>query len=556
MKHLTTIIFVLATLMNLQAQERHVVFFTDKNNSPYSLASPLDFLSQRAIDRRSNQGIAIDQTDLPVNPQYLQGVTSAGGSVLNTTKWFNAAIVEVSNPSVLGAINSLPFVASMQRVALTNAPAEKPIHKFSRETSPASDLDPTGSLQRNSNFMLSYGYGSGQVSQIGLPPLHDNGYRGQGKLIAVLDAGFQDAPLYACFNQLFSQNRIIATRDFVDNEQDVYDDNSHGMSVLSCIASNFPDSLIGTAPEASFLLLRSEDAGSEYIIEEYNWAVAAEYADSAGADIINSSLGYTLFDDSTQNHSYSTMDGNTNPVTVAADFAASKGIIVVNSAGNEGGSNWNYISAPADADSILSIGAVDASGAYAFFSGNGPTFDGRIKPDVAATGQGTWLYSPWGGGNPGQGNGTSFSSPIIAGAVACLWQAQPGKTAQEIIHAVRQSASLYTSPDTLLGYGIPDFSLANTLLSAEEVNSITGLELQAFPNPAAHGLPVTVFVKVPGNENGTLTLHDLSGRRLETRRVAETGKYLLETTGTLPAGCYYLTLNFGTRSESVKLVRF
>lgn len=554
-KYLTLTLLLLNTLTCI-SQDRYVIFFTDKNNSPYSLANPLQFLSQRAIDRRIQQGIAIDQSDLPVNPQYVQAMVNAGATILNTTRWFNAAIVDIPSSAVLTAIAQLPFVQSTFDVGKPLKSFKNQEHKFETLAPLATQrMDQMASSNGTNNF--NYGFSANQVNMIGLNNLHNMGYTGEGMLIAVLDAGFLDVPFMTCFDSIRLNNQIVATWDFVDRENDVYDDNSHGSSVLSCMASNKPDTLMGTAPHADYLLLRSEDAGSEYLIEEYNWSVAAEFADSAGADIINSSLGYTLFDDPFQNHAYTTMNGDINPVTRAADFAASRGIIVVNSAGNEGNSPWNYISAPADADSILAVGAVDFTGSYASFSGNGPTADGRVKPDVSAMGQGTWLFSPFSGNQAVSGNGTSFSSPVIAGAVACLWQAWGTKSSMEVIQAVKRSGSIFSSPDTTIGHGIPNFSMAYSLLGFGEISLPDQLSLHLFPNPVTEGnIPAALF-KAKNNGSVELSIYDFSGRLIyrESRDAVAGMLYKWEMPSTTEKGCYLISINDGNELLSGKLVR-
>ncbi len=261
------------------------------------------------------------------------------------------------------------------------------------------------------------------------------------------------------------------------------------MSVLSTMAGNVPGLLVGTAPGASYWLLRSEDAGSEYVVEEDNWIAAAEYADSVGADVINSSLGYTDYDDNNQSYTYADMDGNTARVTRGADIAASKGILVVNSAGNSGNNFWRYIGAPADADSIITVGAVNSLGIIASFSSLGPTSDGRVKPTVCGQGEGTYVVSSADGVYPG--NGTSFSSPVMAGAVTCLWQANPSFNNMELIDAIKRSASRYSSPDSLYGYGIPNMAVAHMVLSGQELPTSDNENfMMANPNPFTEEIDV------------------------------------------------------------------
>ncbi len=309
--------------------------------------------------------------------------------------------------------------------------------------------------------------------------LHDMGYDGTGMTIAVLDAGFLHADTLRVFDSLWMNGQILGTKDFVSPQSpDIFGAHYHGAMVLSTMGGNWPGKMVGTAPHAHYWLLRSEDGGSEYLIEELNWVSAAEFADSVGADVINSSLGYTTFDNPSQNHTYADMDGNTTPITIGADMAVSKGMIVVNSAGNDGGSSWQYIDAPADGDSVFSIGAVTASGNYASFSSTGPTYDGRIKPNVVAQGSGSTIINPY-NGLVSTGSGTSFSSPITAGMVACLWSAHPNKRTTQIMDAIQQSGSLAGNPNNQLGWGIPDYLAAHNLLS-QPVTYNFSLHLKVF----------------------------------------------------------------------------
>ncbi|MFN8153248.1 MAG: S8 family serine peptidase [Bacteroidia bacterium] len=549
-----TLGIILLSFHSLFAQDRYMVLFTDKNNSPFSISNPQQFLSQRAIDRRNNHGIAVTQSDLPVNPAYVQGLISAGASVLNTTKWFNGAIIQTSDPAVLAAISALPYVQNT-----TNVGRIKKGDKSTKlDMNPVFPLSSQKVMGSNAYSSFAYGYSDNQINMLGLQSLHNAGFDGSGMIIAVLDAGFLDAPLMVCFDSLFQQNRIIYTWDFVDNESDVYDDHYHGAAVLSCMASIVPDSLIGTAPHAQYILLRSEDANTEYVIEEYNWAVAAEFADSAGADVINSSLGYTTFNDPSQDHTYADMNGNTAPGTIAADMAASKGLLVVNSAGNEGNSNWNYIGVPADGDSVLAVGAVDEFGSYAFFSSNGPSYDGRVKPDVAARGQNTWLYTPYSNNFPVTGNGTSFSSPVMAGAVACLWQGWPEKSNMEIIQAVKRSASQFNNPDTLLGYGIPNFTLANSLLSLEDYQFPADEYIHVFPNPWNGFDHISLLLFAADSSPATVEIYDLKGSLVSRNNVSTIAGGFVKTDLKLQleAGMYLVRYTQGGNDYVRKLIRY
>ncbi len=530
---------------NAFAQDRYVIHFANKNNSPYSINNPQQFLSQRAIDRRTKQGIVIDQSDLPVNPSYVTGVAFTGAIVLNTSRWLNTATVQITNPAQLNMISALSYVSSVGNVGRYGH-QKNGNEKFADEKI-QTPVNNNSSFLRTNNF--NYGQATDQTQMISINALHDLGYAGEGMLIALLDGGFMDANIMPALDSVFANNQVIATWDFVSNDVNVYDDNWHGASVFSCIAANVPGEMVGTAPHAQFLLLRSEDVNTEYIIEEYNYASAAEYADSAGADVIHSSLGYTTFDDPSQDHTYADMNGNTAPATIAADLAAKKGIIVTSSAGNEGNSAWNFISVPADGDSVLAVGAVDQQAMYSSFSSNGPSADGRIKPDVAAVGGGTFLYMPF---NPSvvQASGTSFSGPIMAGAAACLWQSWPSKKNMEIVQAIKRSANQYFNPDTLLGYGIPNFNTAYTVLSLGEINFPSNESLHVYPNPVLKGNSINAYYFSKSKEKIQIILTDAAGRViLNESTIANAGYSSIQLPKLNNSGMYFLNI----QSENINI---
>jgi subtilisin family serine protease len=314
--------------------------------------------------------------------------------------------------------------------------------------------------------------------------------------------------------------------------------------------------LIGTASEADFMLLRSEDTGSEFMIEEDNWTAAAEFADSAGADIINSSLGYTLFDDPGQDHVYADMDGNTTRVSRAADIAASKGMVVVISAGNAGSSYWRYIGAPADADSVLAVGAIDANRYVAGFSSRGPSSDGDVKPDIMAIGSGTYMAGADGG--IVQGNGTSLSAPVISGLAACLWQSSRSSSAMDILEAIRESADNFMQPTGDYGYGIPDFNLACALLKAAQGSQESGEVITAFPNPFNDQLYIIFQSPVDGSVE--ISFFDLAGKEVvHSSYPPFPGRNYLKLEGEfsrLPGGAYILKVSAGTLNGRAKLIKF
>lgn len=553
MKNLYLIIISMLLTSVLLAQvssDKYWIKFTDKDNSPYSINNPEAFLSQRAIERRNKQGIEIEANDLPVNPQYIETVAGFGVTILNPSKWFNSVTIYTTDQNALNDINALSFVQSVEKASSgDNNESVKPF--FANES--FSSIPETG-LLKSGNEGKSYNYGQAynQIDMLNGIALHDLGYDGEGMIIAVLDAGFLNANDMVAFDSLWNNGQILGVRDFVNPQNpDIFGSHYHGSMVLSTMGANWPGQIVGTAPKADYWLLRSEDGESETLIEELNWVSAAEFADSTGADVINSSLGYTTFDDPAQDHTYADMDGNTTPITIGADIAASKGLIVVNSAGNSGGGSWQYIGAPADGDSVFSIGAVNGSGNYASFSSTGPSYDGRVKPNVVAQGQGSTIVEPW-GGEVSSGNGTSFSSPITAGMVACLWQANPLKRNTEIMEAIEASSSQANNPNDLLGYGIPDYTLANSILTVIEYPTELNVAFSAYPNPFSNE------INIKFNEEelfvNRVELLDVTGKVVLQQKIDKAKKDIsLENVDNLSSGYYMIKVytNESVISEKV-----
>lgn len=540
-----------ASLLSQVSPDKYWVRFTDKDNSPFSISNPGEFLSQRAIDRRIHFGIPVVENDLPVNPQYIEGVENTGVTVLTVSKWMNSVTIYTTDPVALDAVSQLPYVLSVTKGngSDNNTSSVKPF--FANET--YLQLPETGYEKSLSSY--NYGGAYNQIHMLNGDVMHDMGYNGTGMVIAVLDAGFRNANTIDAFDSLWDSGRILGVRDFVSPlNPDIFASHSHGTMVLSTMGANWSGNMVGTAPGAAYWLIRTEDGDSEYLIEELNWVSGAELADSAGADIINSSLGYTEFDDPSQNHTYADMDGNTTPVTIGADMVASKGMIAVNSAGNSGGSAWQYIGAPADGDSVFSIGAVDDQGNYAGFSSTGPTFDGRVKPNVVAQGQGSAVIDPW-TGEVAYGSGTSFSSPITAGMVACLWQANPDKRNTEIMTAIQMSATQANNPDDYLGYGIPDYVVANSLLTVIDKTQKPSGNVEVFPNPFNREINVK-FNPLVSPQQVSYKITDLSGKMLKSGDVASNGNSIrIDSFEHLAKGCYFLYLNNGLFTETIKIVK-
>lgn len=422
---------------------RYFISFINKANTEYRIDTPLEYLSERTITKRKKYSIPIDSTDLPVSSTYTNYLKSVGFIINNKSKWFNGVLVSASDSLLIQALNQ-DFIDTV-----INFGSWQNTKNISKK------------WQLNYN-VSDYGNSYNQLKMLGGDVMHARGFLGKGIIIAVVDAGFYKVNELDVFADL--KNQILATYDFVDGNTNVYDDHTHGMMVLSIMGAKQRGKIIGTAPEANYLLLRSEDVFSENLIEEYMWVCAAEYADSAGADIINSSLGYTSFDDSIQDHNYEDMDGKTTPISIGAGIACNKGMIVINSAGNSGNSNWHYIGAPADNLDVLSVGAVDEYKEFASFSSYGPNAEGFTKPNVVAQGKNTVIATS--SNEVMIGNGTSFSSPVTAGMTACLWGATLYRTPHDIKDAIYKSADRYLNPDNQFGYGIPNYYNAYQLLNS------------------------------------------------------------------------------------------
>jgi hypothetical protein len=544
-------VFISAVIFSQVSPDKYWVKFTDKNNSPYSIENPEDFLTQRAIDRRVLFGIDIIENDLPVNPQYIEGVANTGVTILTVSKWMNSVTIYTTDPAALDAISLLPYVESVEKGNGEKRQGTFPKPFFERET--YSGIPEDELLKSLSSY--DYGGAYNQIHMLNGDALHDMGYNGAGKIIAVLDAGFMNVDIIDAFDSLWNNGQILGSRDFVNPlNPDIFGSHYHGCMVLSTMGAYWPGNIVGSAPKADYWLVRTEDGDSEYLIEELNWVSGAEFADSVGADIINSSLGYTEFDDPSQNHTYEDMDGNTAPVTIGADLAASKGMIVVNSAGNSGGSSWQYIGAPADGDSVFSIGAVDDGGNYAGFSSTGPTYDGRIKPNVVAQGQGSAIIDPW-TGEVSYGSGTSFSSPITAGMVACLWQANPDKRNTELMSAIQMSGTQANNPDAYLGYGIPDYVLANSILTVIDNKLVPNLAVNIFPNPFTDEINISI-----ANANSmtgvSAEIMDITGKIVMSFEFTGTDNYIrLNGSQNIPDGFYLLKVNYDGRTEMLKVIK-
>jgi len=530
------------------APDKYLIELTDKNNSSYTIENPEEFLSQRAIERRNNQNIAIQFNDLPVSPFYLDSLSKLNLTILNKSKWFNSVIIYTTDYKVLEILESISFVKKVHINQLS--PGRKSNSKFGKEK-----LKIPLSLYGVESDEYDYGFAANQIEMVSGQFLHDLNYRGQGMHIAILDAGFAKADTINAFDNIWADNRVLGTRDFVDGGEIEFKKHYHGTAVWSIIGANIPGVLVGTAPEAEFWLLRTEDGSSEYRIEEENWISAIEFADSAGVDVANTSLGYSLFDDSLQNYSYEDMDGNHARISIAAEIAASKGMICVTSAGNEGNNTWHYITAPGDADSNITVGAVDTYTNYVNFSSVGPTYDGRIKPNVVAQGYNSAFQV-----NDEEvhyGAGTSFSSPLIAGLVACLWQAMPELTNIEIIESIEQTSSSFDEPNDYVGYGLPDFIAALNKLRTKDISLNKSKLTLVYPTLIDDRVYYDFYSDT--NQRITVYLSDIDGDILRLHSIDVNAGQIynlkIRDLGPLKPGFYILRVITDSQSYQRKLIK-
>ncbi|OEK04635.1 hypothetical protein BFP71_14360 [Roseivirga misakiensis] len=472
-----------------------MVFFTDKANTNYSTNRPLEFLSQRAIDRRLKHNAAITSQDFPVNSSYVDQVGALGIETYYTSRWMNALLVQMEAVDV-NNVMSLPFVESVEFV------------------SPAAILSPPGEIEQTDDSPLPPPrVETLQYQMLGIDQMHTEGYMGSDVFVAIFDSGFNNYDNNPAFAHILAENRFIHTFNYVDNSIDVGNRFDHGLNVLSVLGAD--GEMIGAVPKASFMLAVTENEVSEYRIEEYNWLFAAEAADSIGVDIINTSLGYSEFDDASMDYTVSQMDGQTAVITRAANIAASKGILLVNSSGNQRNSPWGTITAPADSENVLAVGAINSIGVLAGFSSSGLGGGGTTKPDVVALGVNVEVTNPQ--GFLTVANGTSFSSPLVAGLATGLIEAFPEKTNIQLMDILRESGDRAKNPDDDYGFGIPLFERAVKIADESLIPIEEGII--AYPNPT--DLPYfTLSFGEPfiGEEVG-IEIYNSEGAKVEVYRI-------------------------------------
>ena len=430
---------VFAVSASAERTYKYRVNLRDKAGTAYLVDRPEEFLSDRALARRKRQQLPVDETDLPVSQAYVQELLGMGARLVTTSKWNNTVVLEVEDTLVMDRVASVPFVTQIKKV--WTQPDSIPTRNKNRKKEVTNDVKKTGNL---------YGKALQQINIHGGDSLHAAGFMGKGMHVAVIDAGFYNADRIKLFKKL----DLLGIRDFVNPHSDIYEEHSHGMMVLSCMAANKKDVFVGTAPEASYWLLRSEDNDTEQPVEEDYWAAAIEFADSVGVDVVNTSLGYYNFDEGYDAYRYRDLDGHTSLMSHSASMAADKGMVVVCSAGNSGADAWKKITPPGDAENVIVVGALTKELINADFSSIGNTADGRIKPDVMAIGAPSVVSST--SGTVSKANGTSFASPTMCGVVVCFWQSCPWLSAKEVVKAVQQAGDRSDFPDNIFGYGVPN----------------------------------------------------------------------------------------------------
>jgi len=539
---LTSLLVVYCSLLFAQ-QSIRFISFKDKNGTPFSLQKPQEFLSQKSIDRRTKQKITISAMDLPVNPTYLTGIRNAGGKVFYTSRWLNGAVVQATD-AAFSQISQLNFVQGSRLLSnRTSIGDVAPAQNFSL---PATNLG---------SPVLNYGNSTTQNTMLGINEMHSQNFTGKGMTIAVFDGGFTNVNNIKA--AAYSRMNIAGGYNFARGNSFVFQDDSHGSEVLSVMAGYVPNQFIGGAFDATYYLFVTEDANQENPIEEAFWLVAAERADSLGVDIINSSLGYNTFDLTNLNYTQKDLNGKTSLISQAATCAARTGMLVVNSMGNFYSPEpfWTKMRMPADADSIMSVGAVNANEEYTTLSLQGYTEDNRVKPDAAAMGLATFYLTV--NGNVSAGSGTSYAAPLVASLAAGIWQANPQMTNMQILQAIRRAGSRFNSPNTQLGYGIPTFRRAMNILGVDEE-----LSTQTNIYPTILSTTNTVFCQFPAElRQATFSyqLTDITGKihyQADNQLVDNETISIKVANKTLPAGIYFLNIHINNKTIYRKIISY
>lgn len=543
MKKTFLFLFLISSIAGF-SQEDAWVYFKDKPDAATYLSNPLTMLTQRALDRRTNQRIPLDIVDVPVYQPYINQIIASNGiTVKAKSKWLNCVHVR----GLEADINALKLVSSVLRVEFADKTLNISGNKITEKLK-------SNSINKTKQTAITYNYGTSanQIQMLNGHLLHQTNYTGSGKIIAVLDSGFPNVNTALPFQRLIANNQILGGYNYVTKNSNFYTGNYHGTNVLSLMGGYTVGQLIGTAPDAQYYLYVTEDVADENPVEESNWVEAAEEADRVGVDIITSSLGYFGYDDSSYSHTYATMTGNIAFASKGANIAFSKGIVVLASAGNEGQDlTERHVGVPAEALNVIAVGAVDASENYALFSSIGPSFDGRVKPDVTAQGQNPYVYSNVTGTINNSGSGTSYSCPIVAGMVACLWQALPGKTALQIKQLITQSADNFNpivKSRTQFGYGIPDFSLA--LSNGLAITDFSKTDFVVYPNPTNDSISVTLPID---SDVKTIAIYTILGQKVLEKKISNQSPTI--SLKSLGSGMYFYKVESDGFSTSGKIIK-
>jgi serine protease AprX len=558
------IIFFVLSIQRAASQElKYLIRFRDKKNNGFSLSDPSAFLSDKSIHRRFLHNIPIDSTDLPITAAYLDSLSDITSvHILNSSRWFNQALISVQDASVIPQLLAFPFVISSEPVNNGLVKKVQAQATINRQTG-FSSMNSSENIQNKSSlFSLDYGASANQIQIHHGDFLHNAGFHGETMTIAILDDGFNNYVSNPAFDSLRINHRILGSYDFVHQKVSVNEEEVHGANCFSILAANLPGIFVGSAPAANYWLFKTEDDLSESPVEEQNWVAAAEFADSVGADLISTSLGYAYFDDSLYDLNYAERNGHGSLVTRGANLAVAKGIVVTAAAGNSGlePTEKKYVSCPADGDSVFAVGAVDKNGLIGNFSSLGPNGSGQVKPDGVSVGVAAFLISN--DGNLYSGNGTSYANPNLAGLITCLWQAFPEMNVKDILSAVRQSSSRFSNPDGLYGYGIPDFEKAYQILNEKRLNILQPLTpgdwIRVFPVPFYHTFHI--YFQPAINGIASFQLLSVSGELIQTETVAVVAgqEQVLEiiVNHSLATGVYFIRYNDSQRSKTLKVMAY
>lgn len=538
MRKLLLVLTILSIQQGVAQSQDAWVIFADKENVEASLADPILIMTQEAIDRKELQGTPIDERDVPINENYVTQIKNASGiTVLSKSKWMNCVYI-IGSQSNIEALLDLPFVTNVEYAdtSLNLFPGAPIENKFALE-------------EANQRINYNYGSAANQIEMLSGDYLHELDYTGEGMIVAVLDAGFPSIDTNPGFQKMRDENRILGTYDFEARTENVDGTSTHGFKTSSDIGGFLQDEFVGTAPQASFYFFVTEYDPTETPAEEAWWVEALERSDSLGVDVVNTSLSYRVFDNPSYDYTYEDLNGQTTFSARGANIAFDKGMILVTSAGNGGNSSFPTVRTPGDSPGTLTVGAVSSNGNYAYFSSIGPTVDGRIKPDVMAQGASAAVINT--GGDVDFNNGTSFSSPIMAGVVTCLWQSRPEVPNGYIMQIIRESANLYNNPTDEMGYGIPNFEDAYAALQE------LGLEDEfLMSNFALYPNPVTSKINISfpeGISNATFTIYSILGNKVLSTEISRNlNSVNMES---LNSGMYIASINSNNKQISFKIIK-